>query len=135
MIADEKDNIISGEIFGEVCEYSGRASRRTIVAEPVSPRPVDHAKSTTSMGDVFLAVTGAGWEPLHPSVSLAGSEEQMNFSRQSPKMFIIASDIFIHAFLLLLFLGLFLKIFRSVPLLNLITTGFVEICFEMPMPN
>ena len=98
MIADEKDNIISGEIFGEVCEYSGRASRRTIVAEPVSPRPVDHAKSTTSMGDVFLAVTGAGWEPLHPSVSLAGSEEQMNFSRQSPKMFIIASDIFIHAF-------------------------------------
>ena len=100
MIADEKDNIISGEIFGEVCEYSGRASRRTIVAEPVSPRPVDHAKSTTSMGDVFLAVTGAGWEPLHPSVSLAGagSEEQMNFSRQSPKMFKIASDIFIHAF-------------------------------------
>ena len=59
----------------------------------------------------------------------------MNFSRQSPKMFKIASDIFIHAFLLLLFLGLFLKIFRSVPLLNLISTGFVEIYFEMPMPN
>ena len=55
------------------------------MAEPVSPRPVDHAKSTTSMGDVFLAVTGAGWEPLHPSVSLAGSEEQMNFSQQSPR--------------------------------------------------
>ena len=55
LIADEKDNIISGEIFEEVCEQSGRASRRTIVAEPVSPRPVDHAKSITSMGDVFLA--------------------------------------------------------------------------------
>ena len=103
MIADEKDNIISGEIFEEVCEQSGRASRRTIVAEPVSPRPVDHAKSTTSMGDVFLAVTGAGWGPPHPSVSLAGSEEQMNFSRQSPKMFKIASDIFIHAFFVVVF--------------------------------
>ena len=73
------------------------------MAEPVSPRPVDHAKSTTSMGDVFLAVTGAGWEPPHPSVSLAGSEEQMNFSRQSPKMFKIASDIFIHAFFVVVF--------------------------------
>ena len=38
----------------------------------------------------------------------------MNFSQQSPKMFKIASDIFIHAFLL--FLGLFFKIFRWVPL-------------------
>ena len=47
----------------------------------------------------------AGWEPL---ISLAGSEEQINFSQQCPKMFKIASDIFIHAFLL--FLGLFLKI-------------------------
>ena len=57
----------------------------------------------------------------------------MNFSQQSPEMFKIASDIFIHAFLF--FLGLFLKIFRWVPLLNLITTGpYVEICFEMPMP-
>ena len=44
-----------------------KASGRTIVAEPVSPRPVDHAKSTTSMGDVFLAVTGDGCEPLHQS--------------------------------------------------------------------
>ena len=38
----------------------------------------------------------------------------MNFSQKSPKMFKIASDIFIHAFLL--FLGLFLKIFRWMPL-------------------
>ena len=44
-------------------------------------------------------------------ISLAGSEEQMNFSQQSPKMFKIASDIFIHAFLL--FLGLF---FQNFPL-------------------
>ena len=48
-------------------------------------------------------------------ISLAGSEEQMNFSQQSPKMFKIASDIFIHAFWL--FLGLFFfKIFRWVSL-------------------
>ena len=47
-------------------------------------------------------------------ISLAGSEEQINFSQQCPKMFKITSDIFIHAFLL--FLGLFLKFFRWVPL-------------------
>ena len=40
-------------------------------------------------------------------ISLAGSEEQINFSRQSPKMLKMASESFIHA--LLLFLGLFLK--------------------------
>ena len=31
-------------------------------------------------------------------ISLAGSEEQINFSQQSPKMLKIASDIFIYAF-------------------------------------
>ena len=31
-------------------------------------------------------------------ISLAGSEEQINFSQQSPKMLKIASDMFIHAF-------------------------------------
>ena len=35
-------------------------------------------------------------------ISLAGSEEQINFSQQSPKMLKIASDIFIRAFLLFL---------------------------------
>ena len=44
-------------------------------------------------------------------ISLAGSEKQMNFYQQSPKMFKIASEIFIRAFLL--FLGLFLKNFPS----------------------
>ena len=48
------------------------------------------------------------------SISLAGSEEQINFSQQSPKMLKMASETFIHA--LLLFLGLFLKISRCVPL-------------------
>ena len=47
------------------------------------------------------------------SISLAGSEERINFSQQSPKMLKMASK-FIHA--LLLFLGLFLKISRWVPL-------------------
>ena len=31
-------------------------------------------------------------------ISLAESEEQMNFSQQSPKMLKIATDIFIHTF-------------------------------------
>ena len=48
------------------------------------------------------------------SISLARSEEQINFSQQSPKMLKMASETFIHA--LLLFLGLFLKISRCVPL-------------------
>ena len=48
------------------------------------------------------------------SIILAGSEEQINFSQQSPKMLKMASKSFIHA--LLLFLGLFLKISRWVPL-------------------
>ena len=48
------------------------------------------------------------------SISLAGSEEQINFSQQSPKMLKMASEISVHA--LLLFLGLFLKISRWVPL-------------------
>ena len=43
------------------------------------------------------------------SISLAESEEQMNFSHQSPKILKMASKSFIHA--LLLFLGLFLKNF------------------------
>ena len=48
------------------------------------------------------------------SISLAGSEEQINFSQQSPKMLKMASESLIHA--LLLFLGLFLKISPWVPL-------------------
>ena len=48
------------------------------------------------------------------SISLAGSVEQINFSQQSPKMLKMASESFIHA--LLLFLGLFLKISRWLPL-------------------
>ena len=48
------------------------------------------------------------------SISLAGSEEQINFSQQSPKMLKMASESCVHA--LLLFLGLFLKISRWVPL-------------------
>ena len=48
------------------------------------------------------------------SISLAGGVEQKNFSQQSPKMLKMASESFIHA--LLLFLGLFLKISRWVPL-------------------
>ena len=47
-------------------------------------------------------------------ISLAGSEEQIIFFQQSPKMLKIVSENFIHA--LLLFLGLFLKISRWVPL-------------------
>ena len=47
-------------------------------------------------------------------ISLAGREGQINFSQQCSKMFKIASDIFIHTFLL--FLGLFLKIFCWVSL-------------------
>ena len=50
------------------------------------------------------------------SISLAGSEEQINFSQQSPKMLKMASETFIHASLL--FLGLFLKISRCVPLIR-----------------
>ena len=48
------------------------------------------------------------------SISLTGTGEQINFSQQSPKMFKMASESFIHAFLL--FLCLFLKISRWVPL-------------------
>ena len=50
------------------------------------------------------------------SVSPAGSEEQINVSQRaiSQKMLKMALEIFIHA--LLLFLGLFLKSFRWVPL-------------------
>ena len=49
------------------------------------------------------------------SISLAGSEEQIIFYQQSPKLLKIVSENFIHA--LLLFLGLFLKISRWVPLI------------------
>ena len=56
-------------------------------------------------------------------ISLAGSEEQINFSQQSPKMLKMASESFIHA--LLLFLGLFLKISRWVPLHELQRTANV----------
>ena len=47
----------------------------------------------------------------------------MNFSQQSPKMFKIASDIFIHAFLL--FLGLFFQNFPlGVPAFSTVTLAF-----------
>ena len=48
------------------------------------------------------------------SISLAGSEEQINVSQQSPKILKMASEGFFHA--LLLFLRLFLKIYRLVAL-------------------
>ena len=48
------------------------------------------------------------------SISLAGSEEQINFSQRSPKVLKMASKSSNRA--LLLFLGLFLKISRWVPL-------------------
>ena len=51
---------------------------------------------------------------VNSSISLAGSEEQIIFFQQSPKMLKIVSENFIQA--LLLFLGLFLKISRWVPL-------------------
>ena len=65
------------------------------------------------------------------SISLAGSEEQINFSQQSPKMLKMASKSFIHA--LLLFLGLFLKISRWVPL-YMFLSGFIFVfpCIHKP---
>jgi len=48
------------------------------------------------------------------SINLAGSEEQINVSQQSPTMLRMASESFIYT--LLLFLGLLLKISRWVPL-------------------
>ena len=56
-------------------------------------------------------------------ISLPGSEEQINFSQQSPKMLKIVSENCIHA--LLLYLGLFLKISRWVPLHELQRTANV----------
>ena len=56
------------------------------------------------------------------SISLAGSEEQIMFFQQSPKMPKIVSENFIHA--LLLFLGHFLKISRWVPLCFIIILDF-----------
>ena len=49
------------------------------------------------------------------SINLAGSEEQINVSQQSPTMLRIASENFLDT--LLLVLGLLLKISRWVPLL------------------
>ena len=60
------------------------------------------------------------------SISLAGSEEQIMFFQQSPKMLKIVSENFIHA--LLLFLGLFLKISRWVPL-SVGGRGELCVCF------
>ena len=72
----------------------------------------------TSAGDFLVSqVAGCRCTLLagNSSISLAGSEDKrINFSQQSPKMLKMASESFIHA--LLLFLGLFLKISRSVPL-------------------
>ena len=56
----------------------------------------------------------AGWELFHQSCWEWGTD---NFFQQSPKMLKIVSENFIHA--LLLFLGLFLKISRWVPLYQL----------------
>ena len=62
----------------------------------------------------FAAVVGAPcWLGTLPSV-LLGVRNRYIFSQQSPKMLKMASESFIHA--LLLFLGLFLKISRWVPL-------------------
>ena len=59
------------------------------------------------------------------SISLAGSEDkQIKFSQQSPKMLKMASESFIHA--LSLFLGLFLKISRLVPLNSQMTVSSSE---------
>ena len=64
----------------------------------------------TSAGD-FLVSQVAGCR----CTFLAGSEDKrINFSQQSPKMLKMASESFIHV--LLLFLDLFLKISRWVPL-------------------
>ena len=71
----------------------------------------------TSAGDFLVSqVAGCRCTLLagNSSISLAGSEEQINFSQQSPKMLKMASESFIHV--LLLFLDLFLKISRWVPL-------------------
>ena len=71
----------------------------------------------TSAGDFLVSqVAGCRCTLLagNSSISLAGSEEQINFSQQSPKMLKMASESFIHV--LLLFLALFLKISRWVPL-------------------
>ena len=72
----------------------------------------------TSAGDFLVSqVAGCRCTLLagNSSISLAGSEEKrINFSQQSPKMLKMASESFIHV--LLLFLDLFLKISRSVPL-------------------
>ena len=65
------------------------------------------------------------------SNTLAGSEEQINFSQQSSKMLKMASKSFIHA--LLLFLGLFLKISFWVPL-YMFLSGFIFVfpCIHKP---
>ena len=72
----------------------------------------------TSAGD-FLVSQVAGrrctFLARNSSISLAGSEDKrINFSQQSPKMLKMASESFIHV--LLLFLDVFLKISRWVPL-------------------
>ena len=72
----------------------------------------------TSAGDFIVSQVAACRCTLlagNSSFSLDGSEDkQINVSQQSPKMLKMASESFIHA--LLLFLGLFLKISRWVPL-------------------
>ena len=60
---------------------------------------------------------------VNSSISLAGSEEQIHFSQQSPKMLKMASESSIHALLLLL--GLFVKISYWVPLLTM-TSKIIE---------
>ena len=88
----------------------------------LSPPPSPHWRAefcllTTpkTASDVFPVSRVAGctigapcWLHGNPSISLAGTEKQINFSQQSPKMLKMASTSFIHA--LLLFLGLFLRI-------------------------
>ena len=67
----------------------------------VSHRPLPIAYGRQVAG--FRCTLLAG----NSSISLTGSEEQINFSKQSPKMLKMASESFIYA--LLLFLSLFLK--------------------------
>ena len=55
------------------------------------------------------------------SINLAGSEEQINVSQQSPTMLRMASESFIYT--LLLVLGLLLKISRWVPMTSMLKRG------------
>ena len=87
--------------------------------------PFDHTQTGASLdilliGNFLVSRVAAGCSCTllagNSSISLAGNEEQIHYSQQSPKMLKLASESFIHA--LLLFLGLFLKISLWVPLMS-----------------